>query len=86
MKAFWNKLDPKLKAQLLTSAVTYALLKLAVPVDPVLEGVIAIAAGAIAGYETENAGTLLKEGDTEPLDSGGIEIPKGARLSGDVKL
>lgn len=98
MRALWNKLDPKLKGQLVTALATYALMKLAIPIDPTLEGLIAIAAGAIGGYVPENAGTLLKgsvgvapltkEGLTsrDAADSGGLVVPVGVDLAGTVPL
>jgi hypothetical protein len=56
------QLDPKLTATVLTAALT----RLAVEVlgvaepDPLLQGGIALAVAAVAGYLTANEGTILR--------------------------
>jgi hypothetical protein len=46
----WRHFSPKVRYQVLTAAVAYAVLKLGISLDPILEGAIPIALGGVAGY------------------------------------
>jgi hypothetical protein len=46
----WAHFDPKMKYQLLSGLLAYAILKLGIQIDPVLEGFIALAIGGAVGY------------------------------------
>lgn len=68
IKDFWNKIDPKLKYTILSAAVTYALTKAAINLDPALSAIITGFVASLVGYNVENDGSVLR---SMPLQSSG---------------
>jgi hypothetical protein len=80
LRAKWDHFDPKMKYQLLSGLVSYALLKYGgIKLDPVLEGFIALAIGGIVGYRVPNEASELREvnEDTAQIEEGDIPVAVG---------
>ena len=60
LAAFWNRIDAKVKATLLTGVVTFVVTKLAIELDPDVSALITLGIAALAGYGTANEGTVLR--------------------------
>jgi hypothetical protein len=85
---FWNKLDPKLKYTLLTAAVTYALTRYAITLDPALSAIVSGAISSIVGYNVENGASELTAippafvlEDAGGLDSSLVHVAENSGLA-----
>lgn len=68
IEKFLTGIDPKVIANLLTSAVTFALLKVGLNVTPVVSGYVALAVGAVVAWLVKNEASLLRLG-THPVQA-----------------
>jgi len=75
IKNIWSKIDPKLKYTILTAAVTYALAKAAINLDPATSAIVSGVVASVVGYRVENDGTVLRSMPTYSSegDAGGLD-------------
>ena len=73
MNAFWNHLDPKLRATLLSGIVAFLVAKFAVDLDPDTSALITLLIAAFSGYTAENEGSHLRAQDD--LDGAMLQPP-----------
>lgn len=96
VRAFWDRLDAKLKAVIVAVAVTQVAIRVGLNPDEVLEALeleapavdvgylTSLVVALVAAYKTPNEGTLLREEPIVAADAGGVDL--SAAPAGDLEL
>ncbi len=69
--AFWNHIDAKLKATVLTGIVAFAVAKFAISLSPDVSALITLVIASVSGYSASNSGTVLRT----PQEDGNATVP-----------